>query len=162
MLHSNFSDWCHVTLRNLEWLEDQQVSAYRNEATQNDRRLEVINRQNITDDCLFILLQRTLKDDLYKRNYDKGHYQNIITVYKLNLLVHRSYTNLILTNIQLFTHSNFIMDTLTIIYSIIKYQQKEFVLVKSFPGYNIARLQAKLDADHVTSFSKIIFHVGSK
>ena len=56
------------------------------------------------------------------------------------------------------------MDTLIISDSIIKYQQKEFVpgdvLVKYFPGYNIARLQAKLDADYVTSFSNIILHVG--
>ena len=76
------------------------------------------------DDYFFVLLQRTLKDNLYKRNYDKGHYQNIITVYKLNFLVHTSYTNLILTNTQLFI---FIMDTLIIGDSIIKYQQKEFV-----------------------------------
>ena len=34
------------------------------------------------------------------------------------------------------------------------------VLVKSFPGYNIARLQANLDADLVTSFCNIILHVG--
>ena len=45
-----------------------------------------------------------------------------------------------------------------------KYQQKEFVHgnvhLKSFPGYSIARLQARLDADLVASFSNIILHVG--
>ena len=67
-------------------------------------------------------------------------------VCKLNFLVHISYSILILNNIQLhvFTHSTFIMDTLIIGDSIIKYQQKEFVhgdvLVKPFPGYNMMYL----------------------
>ena len=56
------------------------------------------------------------------------------------------------------------MDTLIIGDTIIKYQQKEFVHgdvhVKSFYGYNIAKVQARLDANLVASFSNIILHVG--
>ena len=85
-------------------------------------------------------------------------------VYKSIFLVHSSYTILILIITQLFTYSISIMDTLIIGDSIIKYQQKEFVHgdvhVKPFPGYSIARLQARLDADLVASFSNIILHVG--
>ena len=48
-----------------------------------------------------------IRNSKERPSFDDYLYQNIITVYKLNFLVYRSYTNLILTNIELFTHSTF-------------------------------------------------------